>query len=82
MSTLILTLDDDLMAQAEAYARRNGVDLAALITSMLRPVVAGETSAAKPVPPELARLYGCISLPADYDYKTHLDEVFNDQGNR
>ena len=36
MSTITLTLDDDFLAQAEAYAQRTGTDLSALMTSSLR----------------------------------------------
>ena len=73
-----LTIDDDLLAQAEAYAQRNGIDLAALVAELPRPVVEGVPPMA-PVTAELATLYGCISLPADYARKAHLAEVFNNQ---
>lgn len=79
MSILTLTLDDDLLAQAEAYARRTGIDLSALVASALRPIVASTAGVAKPLPPELAKLYGCISLPLGFDYKEHLANVFNDR---
>ena len=78
MSTLTLTFDDDLVSQAQEYAQRTGTDLSVLVAELLRPVVAVPTAGVKPVPPELAALYGCISLPPDYDYKEHLGEVFND----
>jgi hypothetical protein len=79
MSTLTLTFDDDFVAQAEAYAQRTGTDLAALFASAVRPIIAKSVSEQKPLPPELAALYGCISLPPDYNYKDHLGEVFNDE---
>jgi hypothetical protein len=79
MSTLTLTFDDDFVAQAEAYAQRTGTDLAALFANAVRPIITKSTAESKPLPPELAALYGCISLPAGYDYKEHLGEVFNDQ---
>ena len=76
MSTLTFTLDDDLAAQVQEYARRTGTDLSVLVAELLRPVVAMPT-ATKPLPPELAALYGCISLPPDFNYKEHLGDVFN-----
>ena len=79
MSTLSLTLDDDLAAQAQEYARRTGTDLSVLVAELLRPVVATPVAKAEVLPPALAALYGCISLPPGYDYKNHLGEVFNDQ---
>ena len=82
MSTLTLTFDDDFVALAEAYARRTGTDLSALFRDAVRPIIARPGSDNKPLPPELAALYGCISLPPGYDYKEHLGEVFNDRDKR
>ena len=79
---LTLTLDDDLVSQAQEYAQRTGTDLSVLVAELLRPVVTKSVSEPKPLPPELAALYGCISLPPGYNYKEHLGEVFNDEGNR
>ena len=79
MSTLTFNLDDDLVSQAQEYARRTGTDLSVLVAELLRSVVAMPTST-KPLPPELAALYGCISLPPDFNYKEHLGDVFNSQG--
>lgn len=73
MPTLTLTLDDDLLARAQAYAQRTGIDLSALVAEALRPIVQPPL-VAKPLPPELAVLYGSISLPPGYDYKEHLGE--------
>jgi hypothetical protein len=82
MSTLTLTFDDDLVSQAQEYARRTGTDLSVLVAELLRPVVAKSISESKALPPELAALYGCISLPPGYNYKEHLGSVFNDEGNQ
>ena len=73
-----LTIDDDLLVQTGAYAQRNGIDLAALVAELLRPV-AEEVPPVAPVAAELATLYGCLSLPADYARKAHLADVFNNQ---
>jgi len=48
------------------------------VAEMLRPVVERVPPAA-PVAAELAALYGCLSLPADYARKAHLAEAFNNQ---
>ena len=79
MSTLTLTLDDDLLARAEAYAQRTGTDLSALVAEALRPIVEKTSVAAEPLPPELAALYGCISLPPGYDYKEELADAILDR---
>lgn len=79
MSTLTLTLDDDLLARAEAYAQRTGVDLSSLIAQALRPIVQERPATARPLPPELATLYGCISLPPGYNYKEELADAILDR---
>ena len=78
MSTLTLTLDDDLLAQAEAYARRTGVDLSTLVASALQPIVA-EERVRRPLSPQVQELLGCITLPPDFDYKEHLADAINDR---
>ena len=75
MSTLTFTLDDDLVQQAREYARRTGTDLSVLIAELLRPVVAAPARKRRTLSPEVAALSGCISLPADFDYKTELGEA-------
>ena len=82
MSLLTLSIDDDLVSQAESYARSKGTDLSVLVANWLRSEVA-KIDADKPaLPPELAALYGCISLPAGYDYKEDLGDVFLDRNGR
>jgi len=78
MSTLTLTFDDDFVAQARAYAQRTGTDLAVLFRDAVQPIIA-RTEGEKNLPPELAALYSCISLPPDFNYKDQLDKVFNDR---
>ena len=78
MSTLTLTLDDDLLARAEAYAQRTGTDLSVLVAELLRPVVAPARQR-RSLSPEVEALSGCISLPPDFNYKDHLDHGLGDQ---
>ena len=78
MSTLTLTLDDKFLADAEAYAQRMGTDVSKLIENLLRPVVQAE-QAHRDLPPELAELFGCITLPPGFDYKEALAEAILDR---
>lgn len=78
MSTLTLTLDDDLLAQAEAYARRTGVDLSELITGFLAEVAhRQQTNDSKPA--AIRRLRGAITLPLGQDYKQALTEALRNR---
>lgn len=74
MSTLTLTLDNDLASRAQEYARRTGTDLSVLVAELLRPMVLPARKR-RPLSPEIAALAGCISLPSDFDYKTALGEA-------
>ena len=74
MSTLTLTLDDDLATQAQEYARRTGTDLSVLVAGLLRPVVSSARKR-RPLSPQIEALSGCISLPPGFDYKTALGEA-------
>lgn len=78
MSTLTLTLDDELANQAQEYTRRTGTDLSALVAELLRPVVA-PVRRRRPLSPEVEALSGCISLPLDFDYKTALGDALQEK---
>ena len=71
--SITLELSDEVTQQAEQYARQQGRSLAALVEEYLREVVA-KPSKAQPLAPAVAELYGILSLPADFDYKTQRDE--------
>lgn len=78
MSTLTLTLDDDLVTQAEAYAQRTGIDLSALVANAIRPIVASER-VRRPLSPEITALLGCITLPSGVDYKEYLGDAISER---
>lgn len=78
MSTFTLTLDDDLLAQAKTYAQRTGIDVSTLVANALRPVLKAE-QVRRDLPPELAELFGCITLPDDFDYKEALADAITDR---
>jgi Family of unknown function (DUF6364) len=76
MSTLTLTFDDEFVAQAEAYAKRTGTDLAALFAEAVRPIIEPERQR-RSLSPQVAALLGCITLPPDFDYKEELADAIN-----
>ena len=81
MSQLIITLDDNLLQAAQAYARQHGQELDVLVANLLqaavRPAQAAEPPAAptRPLSPIVQSLYGSLKLPADFDYRTALEEA-------
>jgi hypothetical protein len=75
MSTITLTLDDEFIAQAEAYAQRMGIDLATLFTTAMRPIIAQSPRHRRPISPAVAALAGSLPVPPDFDYKTALGDA-------
>lgn len=71
--SIILELSDELTQQAEQYARQQGRSLTALVEEYLRQVVA-KSAPTQPVAPAVQELYGVLSLPVDFDYKTQRNE--------
>jgi len=80
MSQLTLTLDDDLLQDAQTYAQQHGQNLNALVAELLRATV-------RPVPPTagsamsseqrlaiIRKLAGSVRLPADSDYRKEVEE--------
>ncbi|WP_046244142.1 DUF6364 family protein [Hymenobacter terrenus] len=71
--SIILELSDEVTQQAEQYARQQGRSLSALVEEYLRQVVA-KPAVARPLAPAVNELYGILSLPDGFDYKTQRDE--------
>lgn len=81
MSQLTITLDDDLLQAAQAYARQHGQELDALVAELLKATVQPAALAPKAssgsVDERLARvrqLAGSLKAPADFDYKKELED--------
>ena len=81
MSQLTITLDDNLMQAAQAYAQRHGQELEALVARLLTEAV--RPAAPEPAAPALTteqrlaivrKLAGSLKAPADFDYKKELEE--------
>lgn len=70
--SITLNLNEEVAQQAEQYARQQGRSLTALVEDYLRQVVRLEPS--RPLAPAVEELYGILSLPADFDYKTQRNE--------
>jgi|GEM_PF-2391602 len=84
MSQLTLTLDDDLLQAAQAYAQRHGQELQALVAQLLAEAVrpgAGVLSdqPARPLSPRVQRLYGAVSVPVEFDYRKELEEAIQER---
>ena len=78
MSQLTITLDDNLLQAAQAYARQHGQEVETLVAQLLanavRPAAAPPAEPARPLSPRIQRLYGAVQAPADFDYKKALEQ--------
>ena len=82
MSHLTLTLDDQLLQRAQTYARQTGRSLEQYIEALLRQTLPPpEQSGAEAIPasPQVAKLYGAISLPPDFDYKEEVTAALREK---
>ncbi len=87
MPQLTLTLDDDLLQAARAYARQQGQELETIVAELLKAAVqpSGVPSLekpARPLFPLVQELYGSVKLPADFDYKAAVEEAIQEKYGR
>ena len=82
MSQLTITLDDNLLVAAQAYAQQKGQDLNALVADLLQATVQPPAALARPLrplSPRVQELYGSLKLPPNFDYKTELGEALEER---
>ena len=80
MSTNItLTLDSQLVEQAELYAHAHGKSLTAMVEDYVRLLVLAQQPELPELPPNLARLRGAINLPEGSDYKQALADAIQER---
>ena len=85
MTTLTLTLPDDLVQRAETYAHESGRSLEAIVETYLESIVRESAPGLPPhlaqlrgaisLSPQVAKLYGAVELPPDFDYKQTLADA-------
>lgn len=71
---LTLTIEDDVIDSAKAYARKRGESLSNLVETYLKSIIAPENEDAE-LSPRVKKLKGAIKLPEDFDYKTELGKA-------
>lgn len=80
MSQLTITLDDNLLVAAQAYAQQKGQDLNALVADLLQATVQPPAALPlRPLSPQVQELYGSLKLPPNFDYKTELGEALEER---
>jgi hypothetical protein len=73
ITKLTLTLNQQVIESAKAYAKRNGKSLSSIVESYLRSLE--QTEERRTVSPEVKRLLGSVKLRKNFDYKRELQEA-------
>lgn len=80
---LTLSVDQQIIEQAKAYAKRKGISLSKLVQEFLKQK-ATEAEEEMEVPEQLKGIYGAFEIPEDFDYKKekakYLLEKYNSLG--
>jgi hypothetical protein len=76
MSTkLTLTIEDAVIRQAKAYARRRGQSLSGIVENYLKAISSGTEPGAAVPDPAVRALRGSFKAPASTDYKKELGDA-------
>ena len=75
---LTLTIDEELIPRAKAYAKKTGRSLSDLIENYLKSIVA-ESEHQTPVSPRVRSLMGSFPLPGNLDYKDELGKILQEK---
>jgi hypothetical protein len=71
---LTLTLNQQVIESAKAYAKRNGKSVSSIVESYLRSLEQTDEKK-QALSPEVKRLLGSVKLSKDFDYKKELQEA-------
>ncbi len=74
ITKLTLTLNQQVIESAKAYAKRNGKSLSSIVESYLRSLEQTEEKK-QTLSPEVKRLLGSVKLSKNFDYKKELQEA-------
>jgi len=73
ITKLTLTLNQQVIESAKAYAKRNGKSLSSIVESYLRSL--DHTEEKRTLSPDVKRLIGSVKLSKNFDYKKELQEA-------
>ena len=80
ITKLTLTLEKETINRAKEFAKENGKSLSALVETYFKLLTKAKDNESKNILTEkVSELYGSITLPDDYDYKTELEKAINEK---
>ncbi len=82
ITKLTLTLEKETINRAKEFAKENGKSLSALVETYFKLLTKTKDNENQNILTEkVSELYGSITLPDDYDYKTELEKAINEKQN-
>jgi len=82
ITKLTLTLEEETIAEAKKYAKERGKSLSALVESYFSLLTnVGDTKTTEGLTENVKNLYGSVSLPGDFDYKSELEKAIHEKHN-
>jgi len=75
---LMLSIEENVIKRAKAYAKNSGRSLSELIENYLQALTA-EPSDSKQLSPKLKKLVGVVKLPSDFDEKQALHDYLREK---
>jgi len=73
---LTLSVDEDVIAQAKVFAKKQGKSLSAIIENYLKLMTHSEPKKdEKPLSGSLKKLAGSLKVPDDFDYKEVITQA-------
>jgi hypothetical protein len=74
ITKLTLTIEDQVIASAKTYARKNGRSLSGIVENYLK-AISAESEKETALSPRVTKLMGVIKLPEDFDYKKEIGSI-------
>ncbi len=82
ITKLTLTIEEGTIVKAKQYAKERGTSLSALVESYFRLLTkTGETEITEQLSDKVNTLYGSVTLPDDFDYKSELEKAIYEKHN-
>jgi len=71
---LTLSMDEEVIKRAKAYAKKSGRSLSGIIQTYLDQLTDEGITEAQEIDP-IKKLYGCVDIPKDFDDKEMIRQI-------
>lgn len=78
-SKLTLSIEEEVIAKAKAYARKSGRSLSDLVQAYLERITSADAQQGAAVPEAFKDLYGSVPLPPNVDDKAAIRAIMREK---